>query len=170
MSEYDLEKHLQQFKSMFEIPRLYLSNYFTDLKTEVDIYFTQNEMNETNLEEKEKFKTSYQEIINKIVEFETECFKACKTNSLNKTITVDVNLSIENIESKMDEAKRELIIKEIFRDSIENLEYRIQEIIFLNKTMLFLTSDSKAKPAKLLIVDMIMAKELVSLLRNDYKK
>jgi hypothetical protein len=59
---------IEELKSIQNMPRLYLANYFSDLKAQVDLIYT------LNLNEKDK----YIEIINSIESSEQELYKKIK--------------------------------------------------------------------------------------------
>jgi hypothetical protein len=71
----DIENNLNELKMLLNIPKLYLANYFIDLKTQVDLkYFNQ-----------EKLKDQYMKIIKRIESFEQECYnKNNKSKKRNK--------------------------------------------------------------------------------------
>lgn len=111
----DIENSLNELKMLMNIPKLYLANYFIDLKTQVDLkYFNQ-----------EKFKDKYKKIINRIESFEQECYKNNKSKKRDKFESIEIQ--INNI-NNLDEAKKLIQIE----------KYSAEKELFQNKTIYFL--------------------------------
>ena len=122
-----MEKIKEELKFMQSNPRLYLANYFSDLKRDVDLTFNQVD----KLEEKAK----YLEIINKIEEIEQDYYNHYERNKRFKR-------NDQEIESLVEQDKQ----------SIDDLKYKIEEKIFRNKSILFIKDYGEEKKTFLLIV------------------
>ena len=80
-----MEKIKDELKTMQSYPRLYLANYFRDLKQKVDLTFNQLDRLDENVK--------YLEIINKIEQIEQDYYNNSKPfNSFNKEIESLVEL------------------------------------------------------------------------------
>ena len=71
-----IKQNLEDLKSLFKTPRLFLANYFTDLKTETDEYFAKKLI---ALKDKEELIIKWNEIIKLIELFENDCYKSMST-------------------------------------------------------------------------------------------
>jgi hypothetical protein len=106
---------IDELKQMQNFPRFYLSNYFDELKNEIDLKYA--------VEQDEQVK--YLEIIKNIESFEQEAYKKCKSfNTFDK--------EIKSIEDKLNDSN----LNEITQ-LIDELKYKIEKEIFLNKSIFF---------------------------------
>lgn len=124
----EVKDKLAYLKSIFELPRLFLTEFFSDLKSQVDISFATKELKEKDANLRSEIKQNWLEIINKIEAFEKECFKAHKSNVFDKEITE----AILFIENNLDSQKNSVVI-------IEDLTYKLEKTLFLNRTIAFIT-------------------------------
>lgn len=131
-----LKEDLDRLKNINTFPRFYLSNYFSDLRTEVDLAFATQDLHETDQTLREKIKKNWTEMILKINEFEQECLLKLKNNSFNNSqITDQTEQLINLVESNfINNNIKEDILKELIDGQILKLE----KILFLNKLMIFL--------------------------------
>ena len=74
-----------------------MSNYFADLRSEVDIAFIKMNQTEQSIEVKHKLNDSWFQMIESVNTFETECFKLRSTNSFNLDFSQEVREKIELI-------------------------------------------------------------------------
>ena len=106
---------IDELKQMQNFPRFYLSNYFDELKNEIDLKYA--------VEQDEQVK--YLEIIKNIESFEQEAYKKCKSfNTFDK--------EIKSIEDKLNDSN----LNEITQ-LIDELKYKIEKILFSNKSIFF---------------------------------
>jgi Leucine-rich repeat (LRR) protein len=117
-----MEKIKEELKIMQKHPNLYLANYFSDLKHDVDLRFF----------EKEDENSKYIEIITKIEQIEQDYYNRSKSfNTFDQEINSLVELDVE---------------------SIDDLKYKIEEKLFQKKTILFIEDFGKEKKTFLLIL------------------
>lgn len=100
-----LSVRLDKLKMIFSLPRLYLSDFFIDLRSEIDLAFVKKRIslnkhytNELNKE----LEANWSDFINKVNQFETEIFKKRKDNKLPEELTSLINAKIKLIESKLE--------------------------------------------------------------------
>ena len=86
-----LKVKLDQLNTLIEFPKYYLSNFFCDLKNEVDVTFAQICINEQNATKIDEFKESWIKTIQKIDSFESKCFKNLSKNKLDKLLCHETN-------------------------------------------------------------------------------
>lgn len=149
-----LNKDFETLKSLLEIPKLtiiYLSDYFSDLKSEVDLAFVKKDFSfeSKNLKIKNELKRNWIQQIEQIDTFQQECLlkqkrtkklvsaeetkmkliedKLNQLNTLSNSEPIDSNEKI-----KLDQLLNEL------DDLIYDEMFQFEKNIFLNKTMLFL--------------------------------
>lgn len=153
----ELNHNLDNLKSLFTCKRLYLAEYFLELRNQIDLKVNKIiELNETNREEITK---NWLQIIEFINSYEKQCFKTCSNNKFSNEITLQVNTAIELIESKinnsnidLDDETFELITDQIDDHIYENI-LKLERIIFLNKTIFYLEStDIEPSFGKLIFV------------------
>lgn len=116
-------KDLEDLKSIFEIPRLHISNYFTDLRAEIDLAFIKDN-NDQNCE-------LWNEMIEIVNKHEKECLKKITKNKFSEQSTVDFMQKIDLIETNI---KNQIETKAL----IEDEKFKIEKMLFLNQTLIFL--------------------------------
>ena len=119
-----LQKELEKLKSIVNNPKLYLINYFCNLKQDVCL---------TKIKQLEKNANKYLEIINKIELFEQDCLNSIKSFSVFKE-------EIENF-------------NEINMKSIDDMNYKIEKELFNNKSIHFMKDYGKENKTFLLIIN-----------------
>ncbi len=134
------ENDFEQFKNVFTLPRLHVSNYFAELRAEVDTAFVKKDLNESEPLLKAEINKNWIQMIEKINEFENECLNKNKNNSFSKEVAFRAIQFIETFESikiKGGNQINETLIKEmIYAKTVE-----LERILFLNRLMLFLLRD-----------------------------
>lgn len=134
---------IDQLKMMLDVPKYYLSEYYSNLKNQIDIEFLQKEIKEKNLNEADK--NLWMQMIQKIESFETENMIRLNSNPISEERKQEIYARIENIQDKM--KNNENIEKNSLIDEIRE----IKEAIFLNRTILIFKHDkikSTKKPVK----------------------
>jgi len=112
----------EELKIMQKHPNIYLANYFSDLKRDVDLRFF----------EKKDENSKYIKIITKIEQIEQDFYNRSKSfNTFDQEINSLVELDVE---------------------SIDDLKYKIEEKLFQNKTILFIEDFGEEKKTFLLIL------------------
>lgn len=168
-----MQQELDDYKSMFEIPRLYLSNHFIDLRNQVDKAYTQKLIDKSiDKQVVDNLNKHWLEMINKINEFESDCLKRQKTNKFKQEIEAKNKETIKEIETSLSKTSEEIesMIKKYtnnkkkqsfnnseslkdlksiampfnFKDIIEERALELNKILFLKKTIIFIEkSNSK---------------------------
>jgi len=108
-----MEDEVAQLKSIFEIPKLYLADFFIDLKSKVDLSFVTQKI---NLETENKIK--WLEIIKRIESFEQDTYK--RSSLINQQFKQEINQFESN------------------KSSILELRNKIEKCLFANKTICFI--------------------------------
>lgn len=157
----NLQEEFNQLKTLLTEPELYLWNYFSDLKNEIDLSFSKNLLEEP--EKHELINIHWIEIIDKVKLFEQECIKTNQqsaTQSVQKFI--DANQALEEIETTLnqlmeeteqvtepktkklkrsnphrEEEEKQMRLKAVY-ETIYEQTIQIERILFLNKTMIFI--------------------------------
>lgn len=133
----DLKKEFIQLKSLHDFPRLYIISHFSDLRNEANQAFARLE--NTSKPENIKLRDSnWTRITEKINEYKTECLDKLgetkpfahlvsqqEINSLEKKLFATINSNDPNQIESLRLTMQEMILK-------------LEQIIFLNKTMIFL--------------------------------
>ena len=128
-----LKEILADLKILIEIPRLYLANYFQELRNRIDLLAVERCFNETN--EKE-LNANWTLIIKKIASFEKECFRKMPTNQFSKDVASDALNLVNQIESKMSDFDGMALFD--YEKILANETIKLQRILFLNRTIIFL--------------------------------
>ena len=116
-------KELEELKFAIQFPKFYLSNYFTNLRYEVDVLFGEKSINSTS--DRETINKTWSDIIEKMSLFETYCLKNTRNN---------FEINFNDIKSKHE---------------IENEFYKFNKCSTVNKTIIFLTMHPKCGDSKL---------------------
>ena len=111
-------KELEDLKQIYEMPRLYLANFFSDLRNQVDFQIVSKQSNIENIHELNRV---WLEIIKKINSFENKCAnkkigdepalkKRLETldNELNNEFKTNISVGIQN--------EQELLLKKLFKN------------------------------------------------------
>jgi hypothetical protein len=131
-----MQSELELLKQIIDIPRLYISDYFLKLRTEIDTIFFSKSIEST------RNNLTWLEMINKVNDYENECLKL-------KYFTVDFKNEINKQ------------INEKF-NSIDLIKFQIEKCLFLNKTMFLYGSSIQL----LLITDEYISQTSIESLKN----
>ncbi len=120
---------LAKLNTIIELPNLYLSDYFCNLRYKVDreCALKQQEL-QNDKEKKNEIDELWKQMINKIDSFEKNCIR--------KTYDLDVNkIRINEIEEIVN--SEQLIDLKKVQDEIEKEEINLLQNLFQNKSILF---------------------------------
>ena len=133
LTQKQLQNDLDFLKSICHDPNMFLSNYFDELRNDVNKMMKINEENSKDIEEKETNKKSWIQMINRINSFEKECSQTV----LSKQAIDDTTKQINRVEAILKNNPSDLSeIDEI----LQNEELKILKILFQNKTMFFFSN------------------------------
>lgn len=144
---------LEEYESIVEAPRLYLCNYFTDLRTLIDKDFALISFKGENKEDNKKI---WIEMINKLNEIEIECLKK-----------VSINKHLENETKKQSVDAHQIV-------NLKSQVFKLQKLLFLNQTIIYLQKN-ECNPVllneylqnKLIVVKKTyLTKEEIDLIKN----
>ena len=119
---------LEQLKSAVNQPRLYVYQFFEDMRNDIDIQSCKT-LNETN---KEKIYEYQAKLIDKVQEFESLCLQKINADSAS-----DFQMTIEQTESYLNGpvvAQAEL---DRFKELLSNELLKVEKVLFQNKCMFF---------------------------------
>ena len=158
-----LAKSVDKLSQMCQFPKFYLSNYFSDLKSQVDknmaTQFMQSPQNTDLL-------PVWTEIINRIEKFEKLCLTGAKTAKTNLMQTFK---RLDSIRQANDPS---LVKREEFQ--LQKLLFQNKSIVFLSKTSNNETDNKVNEPAsfdsKLIIInDEFIGNTMIRSLASKYK-
>lgn len=115
--------------SMTQYPNLYISNYFSELKYQIDMFYSRKQANITNVEKLELVNSNWQSSVDRIEVLQKECLKYKLSTSLKnetKQLTEDIGLFLK---SKTDLFKAKI---EINKEDTERIS-QLNDQINLNK-------------------------------------
>ena len=153
---------LNYLKSLLEVPRLCLTKFFDDIKSEVDVAYSAKEINETDDEIRTVLRNYWTQTIDKITQYENECFKkktvfpqeiTHQTEEDIKRITEDLT-DLKELDTKLDEFKIEDTdtLRNDLDESIRRIKEllcpainRLEKILFQNKTITFFAANKATK-------------------------
>ena len=118
---------MNYIKIIKQTPRLFLANYFFDLRTEVDLVF------QLKLDEKEK----YQEIIKRIDSFEEDVNRRFKYGQQLDAFNNEIQ-STEQLDNDVTQLQQHI------NNKIDDLKYKMEKFVFSNKSIMFF-KDSEIK-------------------------
>ncbi len=126
-----LNKEIERLKLILELPKLYLADYFIDLRNRVDKNVVSKLANLQNDDEKKKkLNEIWQSMIQKIDSFERKCVRNPKIEMSKKN-----NERLSSIETIL--TKHEAKNLEDLYEEIETIEISILHQLFRNKTIAF---------------------------------
>jgi hypothetical protein len=129
MTKEKLLNNLANLNTIIELPNLYLSDYFCNLRNKVDreCALKQQEL-QNDKEKKNEIDELWKQMISKIDSFEKNCIR--------KTYDLDVNkIRINEIEEIVN--SEQLIDLKKVQDEIEKEEINLLQNLFQNKSILF---------------------------------
>jgi hypothetical protein len=100
-SKLILEKRFEKFKNASEFPRLYLSDYFTQLKSKIDMAYFKLECSFEDTSKKEAIRNNWNETIEKITSYESDCFKNQIGNQFSEDAQTKIKNSFQLIENRL---------------------------------------------------------------------
>jgi len=116
----EINKSLEDTHLILLALKLFISNYFGDLKAELDAYFIKNKQNETN---------KWNNLINKIETYENDYYKKC---TLNDTFKEDKILEIDNIKERLSNEKLNKVSSIKYYEELKELTNRIENKVQKN--------------------------------------
>ena len=135
---------LVELKSIIEIPKLYLANYFKELRNKVDKdMFPKQMLHNNDIEMKNELNQIWVEIISKVDSFEKECKNIDELQSNSNRID-QIRIMLDN--------QNELTSLEIIEDKIQEEEFNLLKKLFQNKTIIFENISAEVPHNKLLLV------------------
>lgn len=118
---------IEQLKSMVEIPNLYISDYFINLRNEFDKIYMQKRIANKNQEVIQE-KQEWEDIINKITLNEKECLANLSKKRFSDKIKKEINEKIQLIEQRFNN-------DEDVEADLLAVTYTVKKILFSNKTV-----------------------------------
>jgi len=133
---------LDELKKITDIPILYLSNYFKDLRDRVDIEFAPKQQElQYDKEKKKELEELWQQMISKIDSFEKNCIRRIYDLDVKK-------IRINEIEEILN--SEQLIDLKKVQDEIEKEEIDLFQNLFQNKSILFCKYDQDEVQSKII--------------------
>ena len=133
MEKINAFKNFDELKSIFYNPKLFLADYFIDLRTQVDLVFCL----------KRNMANEWLEIIERINSFEKKTY--------NNTSLIQIflsNMQLIEIKLKSIDSDHIKIIQQI-----KEIKYNIEKILFSNKTIAFIKDFRNEKNNFLIIIN-----------------
>lgn len=164
-------QEIDELKLMYEVPRLHLSNYFDNIRTEIDISYAKKELNESDTNLKFEINKNWTQLIDKVNKFEFDC--------LRLKITNDFNIDFKQ---QIDEKFKLIPITNNTDYMISYIKFLIEKTIFNNKTIMYLnreqmisysplffkTIDASTSAGRLVIItNEYLGSNLVEYLKNN---
>ena len=123
---------IDEIKKMKKFPRYFLAKYFDELKTKVDLKYA------LKIDEKEK----YLEIINNIETFEQDAYNRWKSKNIC-AFDDEINILDENLVNiEKLQLNKSNDLSKIITIQINLLKYKIEKMLFGNKTISYIDKDS----------------------------
>ena len=134
-----LRSDVESLKQMCQFTKLYLSNHFFELKAQVDLEMADHDLKQQMLdaEKKQTTKQPWIQMIATIESFESKCIH--NKHSLNENLA-----NIESIEAKLNDSNSLPMMADLkqLNKLIQAEEYRIEEILCQNQTIMFVGKDT----------------------------
>jgi len=157
-----LDNKLEQLKFIFECPRLFICNYFNDLRSKIDLAFVEKMFYLNDKTIKQKLNENWTKMIDLIDSIEMRLMLLSKTtNKFSSVLSQEISKKIEFIEKLIKQTTNEfkdidyLISEQIFK--IEKFLLQNQTLVFINETNckinnLFNKLNSQYSPGKLIFI------------------
>ena len=137
LTKKKLLNDLNELKQMLELPYLYLENYFSELRNQLDNEFAPKQQELQNDEEKKKvLNESWEKMIKKIDSYEDNCKRHSYDIEENKT-------EIYKIEKML--SKQAIIDLREVEEAIKKEEIYLLKSLFQNKAIFFFKSEDYQK-------------------------
>ena len=152
----ELTRSLIQLKNLYDLPTIYIDDYFSQITKEIDDEFNQKKIIASN----------YQKINKRIEILRNNCIDRIK-DSYENDFKDKIDKEIKLFEMQIDQfVSNEETFKKI-KESINKTENKINKYLFSNQTIVLMTNFGKEKKTFLLIInDEYFSKETLSLLKN----
>lgn len=126
--ENEAKSYLNELKSIYALPKLYLADFFIDLKSQVDFLFQEENYNNNN----EKFKQNWIEIIKQIESFEQDTYKRNTTTLLNE---------FKSEIKQLDDGQSSISLIIELKSKIEKCLFSNKTICFINKSLIIVQDE-----------------------------
>ena len=137
---------LQDLKLIIEMPKLYLANYFQNLRNKVDKYmFSKQILHNNDIEKKNELNQIWVEMISKIDSFEKQCTKNIDDLQSNVNRIEEIRITLDN--------QNEATNLQLIEDKIQEEEFELFKKLFKNRTIIFEDIFGKKDHKILLIVN-----------------
>jgi hypothetical protein len=125
----EAQKLLEKFRSVVNQPRLYVYQFFEDMRNDIDIQFCKA-LNETN---KEQMYEHQAKLISEVQEFESLCLEHVNVDSAS-----DFQGILEQTESKLNGPVVSEAELDTVKELLSNELLKIEKVLFQDKCMFFL--------------------------------
>ena len=123
-------KKLDDLKLIVEIPKLYLANYFQELRNKVDKeMFPKQILHNNDIEKKNELNQIWVEMISKIDSFEKQCTKNIDDLQSNVNRIEEIRITLNN--------QNEATNLQLIEDKIQEEEFELFKKLFKNRTIIF---------------------------------
>lgn len=156
---YELCKEFDKIKEL-NIPSIYIGNFFSDLRCEIDLAYSRKKKN-LSAENIKILTENWNAMTNKVNKYERDCFNNQTLNPVSEIDLAETTQKIKLIEVKLEELRLllETLSQSEFRSIdaatnealkkknellvetdqlIEKLKYKMERILFMNMTIIFL--------------------------------
>ena len=132
LSRVQLLKELDDIRKVCEMPKLYLADYFSELRNQTDMEIVPKHLKETNPEKKTKLSNLWQTLIDKIDQYEKKFLSFKDQNVFLATLQkID---SLQEILNKSENIKSAKDLNEL-GEEIFNEKLNILKHLFQNETI-----------------------------------
>lgn len=127
----ELKNQYEQLNLLYQFPRLYLRQYFSDMKTRINLSFAKKERLVQDELLKRELSENWADLSKLVSSIENECLKRIQANP---KFDSDINRKIQFLTDNM---KSNDHFDAVLIELAYNLITQIESIVFLNKTIIF---------------------------------
>jgi hypothetical protein len=136
----DLINALEELKTVFIVPKLFISNYFHDLRSRIDLSVIKFNLNNNSLNSDEflkKINENWMQMIQKLESLEQECYKNC--DQMNAFLSKQAKEAIISIKAEICQEKKDFSqIEQLIYDN----RFKIEKFLLLNRSVIFIDKEN----------------------------
>lgn len=167
---YSLLKALDDLKTIFDAPKLFITNYFADFRSQIDLAAIRFIVSKTKIQNQTEIdkktlgliNNNWLQIIQKLNQLEQECLK---NYAVNKLFSLEIKETIKVIENELNLGTRDFSRLE---DLIYDQKYKLEKMLLMNQSLIFIARDQCRLDDLFAKMDLNVTFGKLILVQNEY--